>query len=189
MKAPVLTVHPVSSLDDAIDKAGCLSSSKPLLATIIFADAASAKYISQFVPAYVSYINDIPTSALVGPAPPEHCPVNLEARYTRAMFERPSPQFVGGELGRIDRALMMGSGKLAIARIQADAEALSKLQALSLRPLPPTRQQNGGQVGFFERGILLGAAMTVVPALLLVVGGTGYGLTWAWRHFKLRMIP
>lgn len=173
IEGPVLVVHPVSSLDDAIDSTN-RSLSTPLLATIVFADAASAKYISQFIPSNVSYINYIPISALLAPVAPEHHPVSLKSRYSRIMFERPSPQFI--EKGKGKTALMADFGDSSIQQLRASKTALFELHRKAMESLSSTGQKKGRRVGFFEKGIMIGAAITVLPALLLVVGGLRYVL-------------
>ena len=59
---PVLFVHPVKSLDDAIDVAN--SKTTPLLATYLFSAPSSAKYLSQFIEARASFANYVPLELL-----------------------------------------------------------------------------------------------------------------------------
>jgi hypothetical protein len=59
---PVLLVHAVKSLDDAIDFIN--SDSSELLAAYHFGENAQCKYLSQFVPSQVSYVNHIPAELL-----------------------------------------------------------------------------------------------------------------------------
>ena len=59
---PVLFVHPVKSLDDAIDMAN--SKTTPLLATYLFSAPSSAKYLSQFIDARASFTNYVPLELL-----------------------------------------------------------------------------------------------------------------------------
>jgi hypothetical protein len=76
----VLLVHPVTSLDDAIDinaYVSALKQSKPrvyrvltqnrsetLAATYAFAAPASAKYLTQFIDADISWVNHVPSHML-----------------------------------------------------------------------------------------------------------------------------
>lgn len=60
---PVLLVHAVKSLDDAIDFINNGDSSE-LLAAYHFGGNAQGKYLSQFVASQVSYINHIPAELL-----------------------------------------------------------------------------------------------------------------------------
>jgi acyl-CoA reductase-like NAD-dependent aldehyde dehydrogenase len=59
---PVLLVHAVKSLDDAIDFIN--SDSSELLAAYHFGENAQCKYLSQFVASQVSYVNHIPAELL-----------------------------------------------------------------------------------------------------------------------------
>ena len=76
---PVLLIHPMSSLDDAIDlsnsryahahmyrklQADIRNSGTPLLATYLFAEPPAAKYLSQFINAHMSCTNAIPADLL-----------------------------------------------------------------------------------------------------------------------------
>jgi hypothetical protein len=54
---PVLVLHSISSLDDAIDFTN--KGGSPLLATYLFANPAAAKYLSQFIDNYLSLVNQI----------------------------------------------------------------------------------------------------------------------------------
>jgi acyl-CoA reductase-like NAD-dependent aldehyde dehydrogenase len=59
---PVLLVHAVKSLDDAIDFIN--NNGNELLAAYHFGDKAQCKYLSQFVASQVSYINHVPAELL-----------------------------------------------------------------------------------------------------------------------------
>ncbi|CRG83449.1 Isoleucine--tRNA ligase [Talaromyces islandicus] len=56
-----LVLHGIRSLDDAIDLS---NSNQNLLASYLFSDAGSAKYLSQFITSRVSFINQIPIEIL-----------------------------------------------------------------------------------------------------------------------------
>jgi len=66
---PVLLVHAVKSLDDAIDFINN-GDSNELLAAYHFGENAQCKYLSQFVASQVSYINHIPAELLGQYSPP-----------------------------------------------------------------------------------------------------------------------
>lgn len=59
---PVLLVHSVKSLDDAIDFIN--NNGNELLAAYHFGENAQCKYLSQFVSSQVSYVNHIPAELL-----------------------------------------------------------------------------------------------------------------------------
>ena len=80
IKEPCLIIHGVKSLDDAIDLLNRLvnihvlefgtcayqtkSDGKELLAAYHWAEPTQAKYLSQFVSAQASFVNNIPTEIL-----------------------------------------------------------------------------------------------------------------------------
>lgn len=78
ISGPQLLVHSVRSLDDAIDVANrCirhhsfqdeanhrLIRNGPLLASYSFAEPKSGKYLSQFIPSGVSFVNQIPIQVI-----------------------------------------------------------------------------------------------------------------------------
>jgi acyl-CoA reductase-like NAD-dependent aldehyde dehydrogenase len=62
LSVPILAIHPITSLDDAIDFAN--NTNHPLLASYIFADPPAAKYLNQFIDAHLSLVNHIPVDLL-----------------------------------------------------------------------------------------------------------------------------
>ncbi|RDW83681.1 uncharacterized protein DSM5745_04007 [Aspergillus mulundensis] len=158
----VLILHPFTSLDDAID---LCAGSETLAATYAFATPASAKYLTQFIDAHVSFINHVPVDVLIGPAYPVNS-AGRETRYSASSFQVPRPQFVTES----------STAHLARAILDAPAggsKASVKIWEEALRPLPPTGQKTGPRIGFFEKGILTGLGITLV-SVLGVVGAVGY---------------
>ncbi|PYH96517.1 aldehyde dehydrogenase PutA [Aspergillus ellipticus CBS 707.79] len=159
----VLVLHPVTSLDDAIDLS---SSMGTLAATYAFAAPASAKYLTQFIDSYTSWINHVPTEILIGPAYPSNHPPTRETRYSVSSLQVPRPQFV------------TESSSTALVRTILDATASKASNAWSeaLVPLPPIGQPEGKKIGFFEQGIITGGVITLFSfvATVSTLGFYGY---------------
>jgi len=157
-----LPIATCSSLADAIFTQPF---ENPLLAGYFFAEPRAAKYLAQYLPCHVAYVNQIPVPLLVGPAAPiAHDPDRLY-RYSKAMFSRARPQFTEPlpESFRKAEALLAGARGIYA----------SSLRGLATKPLKPTGQPRGGDVGFFETGFLMGAGITLSVVLPIV----GYA-TW-----------
>ncbi|KAL1957494.1 hypothetical protein VTO42DRAFT_5957 [Malbranchea cinnamomea] len=147
---PVLVVHAVSSLDDAIDFA---NSNGSLLAAYHFADNPSCKYLGQFINAQVTFSNHIPGDILVGPAAPAgYSGVALvRNRYDSAWFTIHRPAFVNPA----PRSLLVD----AMIWAQEPRAELAKWQA-EIRNLPVDKKRPSGEMlGFFERGVVTGASL------------------------------
>ncbi|KAF3393359.1 Aldehyde dehydrogenase family 3 member B1 [Talaromyces pinophilus] len=177
-----ILLHSVRSLDDAIDLA---SQNGELLATYTFADAASGKYVSQFIPSRVSFVNQVPFELLVGPSSPETSPLtqSLHTRYPTDLFSIPRPQYIlkSPLSQQIQQYLLLKNNNNKSPAIWQKT-LITKIS----KQISATRQKRrpGGQVGFFEQGILLGLGMTGVPILVCVGTLAYYGLGFAWRHFR-----
>jgi hypothetical protein len=145
---PVLVIHAISSLDDAIDLAN--AGAESLLAAYLFAAPAAAKYLSQFINAHVTCTNGIPPDLLVGPAAPIGFPVSINARYSKAMFSIPRPEYI---------TFPARSDTIAKALDGDGRDSERKLREEAQKALPPTGQPPGRAVGFFEQGLLTGATI------------------------------
>lgn len=169
----LLAVHTISSLDDAIDLAN--SSPSPLTASFIFSALPAAKYMSQFISANASFINQAPTELLVGPVAPADYPVSLKTRYSRAMFEIPRTQIVQTTRDtEIVNAVLRDS----------DLAQLKELRKRATVVLPPTGQKEGGSIGFFEQGIITGGLIVMTPILTTVVALGYFGVSAALRRVR-----
>ncbi|OQE28271.1 hypothetical protein PENSTE_c003G01473 [Penicillium steckii] len=161
----VFVVHPVTSLDDAID----MNFNETLAATYAFAEPASAKYLTQFIDADISWVNHVPSHMLVGPAIPRHTLYSHETRYSRQSFQVPRPQ------------LTNAPAKTYATQTILKADDTLKSDALwreAISPLPSMKQRAGFKFGFFEQGILTGVSLTLM-SLIGVMGTLGY-YTWAY---------
>ncbi|KAL4742673.1 Aldehyde/histidinol dehydrogenase [Aspergillus similis] len=167
----VLILHPVSSLDDAID---FCAGFETLAATYTFADAPSAKYLTQYIDAHVSFINHLPVDLLIGPAYPitTHLPADRSTRYNVASFLVPRPQFVTQSASStLVRTVLDKPSSTEAIKVWDDA----------LKPLPPTGQKSDKRIGFFEQGILTGVGITLF-SVIGVVGAVGYYSIWFLRR-------
>ncbi|PYI09812.1 aldehyde dehydrogenase PutA [Aspergillus sclerotiicarbonarius CBS 121057] len=162
----VLVLHPVTSLDDAIDFS---SSMGTLAATYAFAAPAAAKYLTQFIDSYSSWINHVPTDLLIGPAYPINQPPSRETRYSILSLQVPRPQFVTET-----------SNTTLIREIISNTFGQSKRSTdvwrEALAPLPSIGQVEGKRIGFFEQGIITGGVITLFSfvATISTLGIYGY---------------
>ncbi|PIG80018.1 aldehyde dehydrogenase PutA [Aspergillus arachidicola] len=160
----LLLLHPVSSLDDAINLS---NASGTHAATYTFASAGAGKYVSESIDAHTAWINHVPYDILVGPVIAHSHPVDLNTRYTTEHFEVPRPQVVNRTVNTtIARALLEGKS------VQSDRS----LQEI-LSPLPAIQQRPGYKIGYFEQGIITGGLITLT-SLITIVSAAGY---WVLR--------
>ncbi|KNG82005.1 aldehyde dehydrogenase PutA [Aspergillus nomiae NRRL 13137] len=160
----LLLLHPVSSLDDAIN---LCNASGTHAATYTFAAPAAAKYVSESIDAHTAWINHVPYDILVGPVVPLSYGGNLHTRYTTEDFQVPRPQVVNQTTTTaIAKALLAGKS------VQSDRT----LQEI-LSPLPEIQQRPGHKIGYFEQGIITGGLITLT-SLITIVSAAGY---WVLR--------
>ncbi|KAK5113553.1 hypothetical protein LTR62_003422 [Meristemomyces frigidus] len=164
--SPVMVVHAMRSLDDVIDTTNNTGDSVPSLAAYHFSDAASAKYLTQFIESAVTFVNHIPRNMLVGPAFPACLPVNPEARYSPDMFQLARPAF---------SKTTISATALDAALSAQTSTSTQKLMAEATAPLALMKRNPGGGVGFFEQGFLMNAAL-LLTTTLSVSGFTVYWL-------------
>ncbi|RDW85613.1 hypothetical protein BP5796_03938 [Coleophoma crateriformis] len=141
-----------------VDSVSFLRTHASFLSAYHFSDAKSAKFLSEQISSSVSYINQIPTQLLVGPASPLENPHQIHPRYTPHMFSQPRPQII--------------EPTKAINMVVAD--------------LKPTGQKPGHAVGFFEQGILIGLGITACVVFPSVGYGVFRLGREAWRYAALR---
>lgn len=143
--APVLTVHTVKSLDDAIDFIGSAESA-PALAAYHFGNPQVGKYLAQFVDARASFVNQIPRELLVGPAHPAAHAVDPSRRYTVEMFTLARPAFIQPA---------KSSQEIAAVLASTNEFAAQTLLQQALAPLAAMKRKPGGGVGMLLMRILL----------------------------------
>lgn len=168
MDAPILTVHDIKSLDDAIDLVSSASSG-PCLAAYHFGQARTSKYLTQFIDAKVSFVNHIPRQLLIGPAYPDGHPVDPDQRYPPSMFTVRRPAYIVPGLQFV----------VLVAALSSESNAAAtQLLAEAVKPLAVKKRSEGGAVGFFEQGFLLYASVLLCSA----VGLSGAGWYVLAKH-------
>ena len=167
---PVLIVRSIRSLDDAIDLLG-KSSSVPYLAAYYFSNLASAKYLSQFADARISFVNHVPRELLVGPTFPVERPVNLAERYPTSLFELPRPILVNSS---IQTAL------LSVALNSPNNTSAQQLWKAAVSPLAMMKRTQGGAIGFFEQGFLINAGLIVTSTAAI----SSIGAWYLWKYAR-----
>ncbi|PNS17296.1 hypothetical protein CAC42_6979 [Sphaceloma murrayae] len=176
---PALLIHSIRSLDDAIDFLN--SEGQTYLTASYFADNASAKYLSQFIPAQASLVNAIPAEILVGPAFPLHWPANPDPaqRFSTDMFSVARPAFVGSK-GPLDKAGLTAETGERNAAVQK-----LFLQAVEKLPEKKRRKQLAAGFGFFEQAFILHFGFAVLTTLASL-GGAGWWLKngRGWRPWR-----
>ncbi|EMC99525.1 hypothetical protein BAUCODRAFT_339943 [Baudoinia panamericana UAMH 10762] len=172
-EGPVMLIHAVTSLDDAIDLVNSITPNEPILAGYYFANASTVKYLDQFVDSTLSLINHVPTELLVGPAYPATHAIDLAVRYPQELFTVGKPAFVGASKPT----------PLLAALASSSDEAARKLLAEATAPLALIKRHPGGGVGFFEQGFLLNAGLILGTTLSLSGVGLYYGMKYGRRFW------
>ncbi|RMY59827.1 hypothetical protein D0863_11814 [Hortaea werneckii] len=165
---PVMIVHGVRSLDDAIDLIGS-TSNRASLAAYHFGNPSTGKYLSQFIDAEVSFVNHVPRELLVGPAFPTGHPIELQIRYPKELFTVHRPAFINSPASNQKIIEVLGSSNRA---------ASAKLIEAATAPLNVMKRHPGGGVGFFEQGFLMNAGIILTTTVSI----TGVGLYWLFKH-------
>lgn len=174
-ECPVMIVHGVRSLDDAIDLIGSSSSvsnrsaASANLAAYHFGNPATGKYLSQFIDAGVSFVNHIPRELLVGPAFPTGHPVELQTRYPRQLFTVHRPAFINP---------LASEEKIREVLVLSNRAASAELIEAATAPLDVMKRHPGGGVGFFEQGFLMNAGFILTTTVSI----TGVGVYWLVKH-------
>ncbi|KAI3557629.1 hypothetical protein CABS03_14645 [Colletotrichum abscissum] len=158
---------PITTSSGLVDSIYTHEFENPLLAAYLFASPDAAKYLSQFLPAHVSVINQIPSNLLLGPAAPLSHDVAFEFRYSREMFSVARPHFVEKPVGAL--------AKLEQLLTSSGAITAQNLHALAVAPLRPTNQPGNSRLGFFEQGFVLGAGLIMSVVLPSLAYGTWIG--------------
>lgn len=139
IEGPIVAIHAVKSLDDAIDFIGN-AASRPALAAYHFGNAHVGKYLAQFVDARASFSNHIPWNLLVGPAHPITQFSDPSIRYTADMFSLARPAFA---------QVTTTSSELAAVMSSSTSSGAQRLLEQALSPLVAMKRKPGGGVGMF----------------------------------------
>ncbi|GKT58983.1 aldehyde dehydrogenase [Colletotrichum tofieldiae] len=172
---------PIATSSGLVDSIYTQEFENPLLAAYLFASPDAAKYLSQHLPAHISFINQIPSNLLLGPAAPISHEPAFAFRYSKDMFSVARPQFIErpGDAPAMVEQLLSGSGSGAVTA--------QSLRALALTPLQPTKQPGNSRLGFFEQGFVLSASLIMSVLLPSLAYGTWIGGRRAFDYaLKLR---
>ncbi|KAK4119839.1 ALDH-like protein [Parathielavia appendiculata] len=170
VKEGCLLVHPVTSIDDAIDFS---RSNSRLGAAYIFTKSSTAKYICQFLDSPMSFVNHVPTTLLFLPMAPSNTSVDPETYlpYNEALFSKPRAQFV---------AASAPDSLLATILRQSSPQQLGLLAREALAKLPAVKRRHQGitHIGFFNQGVVTGGVLLLSTVLGVtgVCSYYGYGL-------------
>ncbi|KAL2672507.1 hypothetical protein Neosp_013219 [[Neocosmospora] mangrovei] len=139
----------------------------PSQATYIFGAAKSSFYVAAFSKTLQVFINTIPQWSLVAVAPSSSSVSDSRSLYSREDFSVNKP---------IVQEPLRHVRELAIR-----AKALWPFMSQTLR-LGKIKQPKGGRLSYFERGLIVGLALTLVA-----ISGTSLGIHRASQHFFKRV--
>ena len=103
----------------------------------------------------------------MGAGGPDGHVVKSFPRYRREMFETPSPQYI-----------------VKAARHGSDAAVAEKFLSAACQPLKPMGQAKPGQSDFFMVGFVLGAAVYILPAIAVGIGGFGWAVSKGYTRLR-----
>jgi hypothetical protein len=174
IQEPLLLIHPVRSMDDAIEFANA-DGEEYLSAVLAFGAPEVVKYVSQFVDAHLCCANNIPIELLAGPRTPIGFPTSLKGPYSKDMFSIPKPEFIqyGDKSSRAHRMLDENDAKEA-KKFRQEAESLDT----------KVNQPAGKAIGYFEQGILLGFSIVLTTVIAGNVAIWRYGLPAVVRRMR-----
>ena len=155
VREPLLLIHPVRSIDDAIDFAN-RDNEEPLSAIFAFGPPEVAKYVSQFIQSRLTCVNSIPVELLIAPVTPMGYETKLNGPYTTDMFCIPKP-----ELTQFEEK----SSKLCQILDENDTSGASKIRRVAEAMNTKVQQSAGSAFGFFEQGLILGATLLLTTAI------------------------
>ncbi|EUC40586.1 hypothetical protein COCMIDRAFT_30502 [Bipolaris oryzae ATCC 44560] len=169
---PIFAVSAITSLEHAISLVEQdVSPNETLLASYHFGANATAKYLSQFVPAAVSFANSVPFSLLLGPAAPEpssQIPFDVEKRYTVEHFSRLAPAYVSVP-GSQRSLLKVLSGK-------EGAKVASEMLGQATKEIKEAKRKESIAIGYFEQGIFVGLGVYGIPLLTCIGASLFFGV-------------
>lgn len=166
--APVLVVHSIKSLDDAIDLIGSQSESTAL-AAYHFGSPGAGKYLSQFIAADVSFVNHIPRVILIGPALPTGHPIHPTERFPLDLLTIPRAAYIHPP-----------KDTEGLWKAVTNPNLAQRMLAEASKPLAQFKRSPGGSLGFFELGFVMNAALILVSTL--TVSATGGVYLWKYTR-------
>ena len=163
---PLLVIHPVASIDDAIDFINS-TTDDPLAALHTFGSPEVGKYASQFIKAQTCCINDIPVELLAAPLTPIGFATQISGPYRKEMFSMAKPEYI--EFGA-------RSAKLAAVLDKNDHDEAVKVRKQAQKIDTKVKQPAGCALGYFEQGLLVGASMALTTIISSSVILFRYGI-------------
>ncbi|ENH71405.1 hypothetical protein FOC1_g10007635 [Fusarium oxysporum f. sp. cubense race 1] len=160
-----LLLVPIRSLDHGIDILSKINGNNPSQATYIFASSEASSYVAMFTNTLQVFINTIPQWSLATVAPSTPLAEN------RLLYHR--------EDFSVNKPILQESIDY-VDSIRAEKESAWNLLSHRLQ-LGKIKQQKGGRLSYFERGLLVGLALS-----LIAVSGTGFGIYRGVLHFAKR---
>ncbi|KAF5642466.1 uncharacterized protein FTJAE_3623 [Fusarium tjaetaba] len=153
------------SLDHGIDILGKINANNPSQSTYIFASSQASSYVAMFTNTLQVFINAIPQWSLATIAPSTPF---IESRllYRREDFSVNKP-ILQDSVHQFDS-------------VNGEKESTWSLLSHRLQ-LGKIKQPKGGRLSYFERGLLVGLALS-----LIAVSGTGFGIYRGILHFVKR---
>ncbi|KAK5047266.1 hypothetical protein LTR84_006788 [Exophiala bonariae] len=151
-KPPTQAIH-LLTVTGIVDAMTIAAEQGPCLALYSFSSAGEAKYLSLFIDSDICMLNQIPLPLLVGPPlPVTNHAVDLHLRYDTLEMSKPAPQRI---------------------RSFASDKNPGQFCGHAVRPFKPVKQSSGFDIGFFDRGALVGGVVIVLPTLCALIFG-GY---------------
>ena len=163
---PLLVLHSVSSMDDAIDFINS-ATEEPLAALLVYGSPDVGKYASQFINSHLCCVNDVPVELLVAPLTPIGFATQPGKPYRKEMFSVPKPQLI--QFGE-------RNSKLAAMLDNNDEQEAVKLRKQAQSTDTEVKQPAGHAIGFFEQGLMLGASVALTTVVSSAVVLFRYGI-------------
>ncbi|KAH8654344.1 hypothetical protein BGZ61DRAFT_500580 [Ilyonectria robusta] len=145
---------PTRSLDHGIDLLNKVNDKMPSQATYVFGESKPSFYVAAFSNTVQVFINAIPPCSLIAVAP-NSASVSNRVLYSREDFS-------------VNKPVSQVSLRSATA-VKIDSKPVWSLTSHTLR-LGKIKQPKGGRLSYFERGLILGLALSLVAISGLSVG-------------------
>jgi hypothetical protein len=173
---PIFCITAITSLEHAISIVDeDLESSDTLLAAYHFGTPSAGKYLSQYINANASFVNNIPYHLLLGPAAPSFQPIDIDTRYTTDHFSRTVPVYITPFASQSALSPIVASkeGRKPAAELLAQASVEIKEQ----------KRAESIAMGYFEQGIFVGLGVYGIPLLTCIGASLFFGVRAGLRRW------
>lgn len=173
---PIFCISSITSLEHAISLVDeDLNAPNTLLAAYHFGTPSAGKYLSQFINADATFVNQIPHRLLLGPAAPSFHPTDIEKRYTVQHFTRASPTYITppSSQSALSKAIAGKDSRKAAADMLAKAS----------QEIKEKKRADSIAIGYFEQGIFIGLGVYAVPLLSCIGAGVFFGVRAGLRRW------